>query len=222
LADKIVVNINEFEGWIFDMDGLLLDTEKICWECFIEACKPFDYYPDFQIYKICLGKKPQIGDKLLEESFRDIIPFNLVKPEWSRIYRTKIHNGPMPVKPGVIELLDKLKRGGRKTAVATSTDYDLASKKLKISGIFDYFNSVIAGDMVTNSKPDPEIYLKAAAEIGADPARCAAFEDSDAGVTAAFRAGMKVFQIIDLLEPSDEVKAFGHTILKSMKQIVIK
>lgn len=222
MNEKIILKAGDFEAFIFDMDGLLLDTEKICWECFKKACSIYNYEPDFERYKVCLGKKPETGDLHLAESFKGLIPFDKVKPEWSRIYHDAIENGPVPLKPGIINLLSKIRHLGKKTAVATSTDFKLAEKKLQRSNILHYFDTVTAGDMVTNSKPDPEIYLKTAALLGAEPSRCIAFEDSDAGATAAFKAGMKVIQIVDLLEPSAHVIEFGHTIIRSAEQIVLE
>jgi HAD superfamily hydrolase (TIGR01509 family) len=204
------------------MDGLLLDTERICWECFIDACKPYGYFPDFNIYRDCIGRKVEEGDKILAEGFRDFIPYNSVKPEWNRLYLERIENGCIPLKPGVKNFLEKLSCLNKKKGVATSTEFNTALKKLTKTRIIDYFDVIITGDSVSKSKPDPEIYLKAAEKLGYSPEECIAFEDSDNGVRSAHAAGIKVIQITDMFCPSDDVVSLGHQIAGSFLEIELK
>ncbi len=219
---KLNIDPAFYDAFIFDMDGLLIDTERICWECFIEACGKYGYNPEFGIYKNCIGRKVEEGDLILEEGFRDMIPYGSVKSEWNMLYRNRVENGYIPLKPGVKEFLEILSGHSKKISVATSTVYELARKKLEKTGISVYFDYVVSGDMVKNSKPDPEIYLKAAEMLRTEPGRCIAFEDSDNGVRSAFSAGINVVQVIDLLEPSPEIVKFGHVIVGSFNEIGIK
>lgn len=219
---KIKIDTKEFKAFIFDMDGLLLDTEKICRECFRKACAEFDYEPDFNIYKKCIGLKAEEGNKILKEGFDPFIPFNEVKVKWNDIYRDHIENEHIPLKNGVREILEFLSKKNILLAVATSTERKIAEKKLSKTGIIDFFDIIVTGDQVTNSKPDPEIYLMAAEFLNVNPTECIAFEDSDNGVKSAFYAGMNVIQIIDLIEPSDEVRKLNHTIVTSFNDLRIK
>lgn len=210
---------SKYKAIIFDMDGLLLDTEKICWECFRSACKQFNYDPDFNIYKRIIGRSATEGNKILSEALKDFIPYETVNPIWNKLYHDAIENNPIPLKKGVREFLEHVSKLELKLAVATSTGYDLAVKKLKNTDLYKYFEVVVAGDQVTNSKPDPEIYLTVADKLGVDPKDCLAFEDSDNGTLAAHAAGMTVIQIPDMIEVSDEVKALGHRIVGSFEEV---
>ena len=146
--------------------------------------------------------------------------YEKVNPIWNNIYHDAIENSPIPLKKGVRDFLERVSKLDLKLAVATSTGYDLAIKKLKNTDLYKYFEVVVAGDQVQNSKPDPEIYLTAAEKLGVDPKKCLAFEDSDNGTLAAHSAGMTVIQIPDIVEVSDEVKALGHRIVGSFEEII--
>ena len=104
-------------------------------------------------------------------------------------------------------------------AIATSTAHKTALNKLRNTELLPYFDFVIGGDQVANSKPDPEIYQTAARRHGAAPHRCIAFEDSANGVLAAHRAGIPVIQIPDLVSPTQELRALGHCILESLLDV---
>lgn len=219
---KIKIDTEKYKAFIFDMDGLLLDTERICWECFRKACSEFDYDPDFNIYKKCIGLKAEVGNIILREGFDPFIPFKDVKIKWNEIYRNYIENEYIPLKNGVLDILEFLYKKNIPLAVATSTERKVAVKKLSKTGIIDFFNIIVTGDQVTNSKPDPEIYLLTAKLLQTDPDECTAFEDSNNGVKSAFAAGMNVIQVTDLLEPSDEVMRLNHTVVSSLNELILK
>lgn len=216
---SISIETDHFEAFIFDMDGLLFDTEKLCWICFKEICAEYGYDPDFEIYRKCIGRSAVEGNKLLEEGFRDHIPYGEVNLKWNDLYRSRLNNKDIPLKEGVLSFLENLEKKNIRMAVATSTETKLAIKKLENGSILRYFKTVTGGDSVKNSKPEPEIYIKAAGSIGCDPAKCIAFEDSENGVRSACSAGMTVIQIPDLIEPSEEIIKLGHTIVQSFNSI---
>ncbi|MBN2858377.1 MAG: HAD family phosphatase, partial [Candidatus Delongbacteria bacterium] len=215
----IRIESKAYEAFIFDMDGLLFDTEKLCWNCFQEICAEYGYDPDFSIYRKCIGRSAVEGNKLLEEGFGKSIPYTEVNLKWNDLYRSRLDSKEIPLKEGVLKFLDELKNKNIKMAVATSTETGLALKKLERGGVLKYFLTVTGGDSVKESKPHPDIYLKAAGSIGADPKKCIAFEDSDNGVRAAHGAGMTVVQIPDLIEPSADILRLGHTIAESFDLI---
>ncbi len=219
---KITIDTSLYQAYIFDMDGLLLDTERICWECFKEVCIIYGHHPDFNIYKNCIGRSVQEGDIILEEGFRGLVPYKEVKIEWNNRYYRRIENGDIPLKNGVADLLRSLRSVKARMAVATSTGPELANRKLSGSDIIDYFEFVLSGETLERSKPHPEIYLRSAAMLGVLPEKCLAFEDSDNGVRSAHAAGIDVIQVADMFEPSTEVVRFGHIITDSLSNIVIK
>lgn len=121
---------------------------------------------------------------------------------------------------GVHNLLDYLHASGIPTAVATSTNTDHALHKLEQSGILHRFTTITGGDQVANGKPAPDIYLKAAKSIDANPLSCLALEDSPNGVRAAIAAGMHVIQIPELVEPDEALRSLGHTVLGDLDAVL--
>lgn len=222
MEGKVTIKIKQHEAYIFDMDGLLIDTERICWECFRKACSEFSYEPDFEIYKKCIGRKPEEGNLILKQGFDPFIPFDNVHSKWNEFYRNYVDNEIIPLKPGVRFVLNLLYRNDTRLAVATSTNRESALRKLTRTGLIDFFDLVVSGDQIEHSKPDPEIYLTVAKQLNVKPEKCVAFEDSDSGVRSAFSAGMRTIQIIDLIYPAKEVRKLKHTIIKSFNNILFE
>ncbi len=203
---------------VFDMDGLLLDTEVVALRTFQEVCAELGIAFDRQIYNKCLGRNLQSTEQLLTRELEGFESKTFM-PLWTGLYHEEAVLKPVPVKTGVEAFLKSLKSWDIPLAVATSSGQDKATSKLSNAGIDHYFQDVISGDMVENSKPDPEIYLKAATALGHHPTDCLALEDSDNGVKAAHSAGMLVFQIPDLVDPSTETVRLGHNIVGSMADV---
>lgn len=135
--------------------------------------------------------------------------------EWDRRIADRLRKA-IPVKTGADQLLRILHEKGHPLAVATTTNTDTAIKHLNAAGLFKYLKSVIGGDKVARRKPDPEPYLKAAAVLGYPAENCIAFEDSETGVRAAIASGATTVQVPDLIPPTEEVKALGHLIAKTL------
>lgn len=209
----------KYKAVIFDMDGLLLDSEKIALDCFLEACRKAGFTPDISLYLKCIGTNSKKTKQILLEGFGRTFPIDEVFKHWDALYYKETFEKPVPLKRGAIQLLDKLRNTGYPMAIATSSAHNKAIVKLKNSDIFDYFEVIIGGDQVKNSKPDPEIYSTAANKLGINADECIGIEDSDNGVKSAYGAGMSVIQIPDLQPPSREVKKLGHTILDSLFEI---
>ena len=210
----------KFEALIFDMDGLLLETEAIAIKAFEEACATFGQPMKKEVYLCCIGTNEKRSKKILMEGYGKDFPIEEIIKLWNEKYHERAVEQPVPLKTGVTTLLNLLKENGILAAIATSTAYDLAVKKLNNAEILNYFKEIVSGDMVHQSKPHPEIYLTAAAKIGMNPDKCIALEDSETGVRAAIAAGMKVFQVPDLIQPSAEIRQLGHTIVASLEEVI--
>lgn len=190
---------------VFDMDGLLLDSERIVkrsWEDAGEAMG-LSHMGEHIYHTLGLNRKGR------DAYFREALGENFNIEEFSRhagshFYQIVEREG-MPLKPGAEELLTYAKNYGYKIAVATSSSRDYSIKMLKSVGIYKYFDGGVFGDMVHHTKPDPEIYAKACAAIAMQPEHCLALEDSPAGVCSAHAAGLKVIVVPDLLEPPENV-----------------
>ncbi len=205
------------DALVFDMDGLLLDTERIAREAFCEACREAGWPdPDFDVYARCIGGAGGDEGAVLRAGYGPDFPWQAVRDGWWRRYHEHVEHRPVPVKPGAAELLAYCVESGLPCALATYTRAALAQTKLSLAGLDGYFPVRVTGDMVRRGKPDPEPYLSAAERLGARPERCWAFEDSTNGVRSAFAAGCAVFQVPDLVEPPPELRRLGHTVLESL------
>ena len=205
------------DALVFDMDGLLLDTERIALRAFEEACGEAGWPdPDLDVYARCIGSTGGDEGAILRAGYGPDFPWDAVRDGWWRRYHEHVEHRAVPVKPGATELLSYCVESGLPCALATSTRAALAQRKLSLAGLDGYFPVRVTGDMVRRGKPDPEPYLSAAARLGARPERCWAFEDSANGVRSACAAGFEVFQVPDLVEPLPELRRLGHTVLESL------
>lgn len=202
---------------IFDMDGLLLDSERVAMECFLQACRQCGFEASPDVYMQTIGVNVQQSNEILSAGYGADFPCAEVRKIWAHSYREKVLQGDISLKPGVHSLLDSLQAADISMAVATSTVKALAELKLEKAGLLHYFKTVTGGDQVEQSKPFPDIYLLAAASVNTPAQACLAFEDSNAGVKAAVSAQMKVFQVPDLIEPTAEVLALGHKVIRSLQ-----
>jgi HAD superfamily hydrolase (TIGR01509 family) len=192
-------------GAIFDMDGLMLDTEKLLVRFWRQAASEYGYdMTDEDVFGIrSLSRKYSVPR--LKERFGQEFPFDDVRSRRIKLMNDFIDQNGFEVKRGLFELLSYLKDSGKSIAVATATARDRATDYLRRINALDYFDSVICGDMVTNGKPEPDIYITAANELGIPCDECAAFEDSPNGVLSAYRAGCQVIMIPDLTQPTEEM-----------------
>lgn len=190
---------------IFDMDGLMFDTEKV----FIKA---WDYAGDkigigkagFMVYKT-LGMNITASYNVWKEEFGDRYNQEELRKYTKEFLKKYYEENTIPVKRGLYVLLDFLKSKQCKMAVASSSPRWEVEKHLKDAGVNDYFLGIVCGDMIENSKPAPDIYLKACELIGAEPKECYALEDSKSGLLSAYRAGCKTIMIPDLWQPDEEI-----------------
>lgn len=204
------------KGAIFDMDGLMLDTEKLFMRFWRQAAADFGY--EMTVEQV-LGAR-SLASKYARPRFKAVFgeefPFDEIRARRLEIMSAYIDEHGFEVKKGLFELLDHLKSSGYKIAVATATDRQRTEKYLGMIGALDYFDAVICGDMVANGKPEPDIYLKAAAELELAPEECAAFEDSPNGLRAAYAAGCKAIMIPDLSQPDEELMPILSGVYESL------
>ena len=183
------------KGAAFDMDGLMIDTEKLYVRFWIQSAADFGYdMKKEHVYAIrSLARKYSIPK--LKGFFGEDFPSEEVRAHRTGLMNEYIAQNGLEVKKGLFTLLDHLKNGGYRLAVTTSTPRERAEMYLEKIGAIDYFDALVCGDMVTSGKPDPEIYLTAAREMGLAPGECAAFEDSPNGIKAAYDSGANVYEV---------------------------
>ncbi len=209
-----------YNAAIFDMDGLLLDTERVCLRVFEQACQTVGVPFLREVYLSVIGCNAAGIEQGLKAGYGPDLDYSRLHKEWRKGYDAVVKHHPIPVKEGVIELLEWLKQHNIPTAVATSTQKEVATIKLRLANLDHYFDSLTTGCEVVNGKPDPEIYLLAAQRLSVDPQQCLAFEDSNNGVRSAIAAKMHTFQIPDLVEPNDTIRALGHHIRPSLQHVL--
>jgi len=211
----------EYQAIIFDMDGLLLDSERLGQQSYMAACEQMGVAVNIPLYLKCIGTNAVRTRELMLEGYGNASLVDELRDIWVEEYAARAFSRPVPLKPGVESILGWLDATKLPLAVATSTAHDHAQQKLTNAGIRDYFRFVVGGDQVNRGKPDPEIYLKAASRLGTDPGTCLALEDSTNGVLAAHAAGMTVIQVPDLVPPDDELKALNHPIFSSLEDVEV-
>jgi HAD superfamily hydrolase (TIGR01509 family) len=186
-----------FTAAIFDMDGLLLDSERVIMRAWLAAAEQAGLALSESDFLLVVGCGAEDSRARLTALLGGHESFQLVRDR----ARASLAAQPglvFPLKPGALELLRLLRQRGVPCAVASSTYADEVRRRLSTVGVLDFFQVVAGGDEVARSKPDPAVYLLAAARLGVQPVRCLAFEDSDHGAAAAHQAGLRVVVVPDL------------------------
>ncbi len=204
---------------IFDMDGLIFDSEKVSYDSWAQAAKIFNINFDMKIFYKLLGTNHESVRNTLIDEFGDKINVDDYIEERRKINFSKIANG-VERKEGVEELLEYLTEKNIKKAVATSSNRELALNLLSKADILHYFDYVLCGDEVTKSKPDPEVFLNVAKKLKVNPENCMVLEDSEAGTIAGSRGRMKVIIIPDLKEPDEDIVRLAYKRLNNLKEVI--
>ena len=204
---------------IFDMDGVIFDSERAVYEEWKALSAKYGFQDlDIPYYK-CIGTNVDATRRTFQEFYGEDFPYDLYREEESRNYHAKYDGGRLPLKPGIRELLETLKRQGYGIAVASSTRSEVVGNQLRDAGLLSFFDVVIGGDLVTKSKPDPEIFLKAAAALNCPPEQAYVIEDSYNGIRAANAAGMIPVMVPDMLAPDREMEQKAAYILKDLTAV---
>ncbi len=194
------------EGVVFDMDGVLTDTERLSFRVWEEVGRELNCPGPAQRHlevvgcsraDICRVIEPLCAPACTAEEFLD---------RCAQRTHELVEREGVPVMPGARELLEFLRERRIPAALATSTAERRARRRLELAGLLPYFCSVTTGDMVAHSKPDPEIYLLACRRAGFDPGAVWAVEDSPNGIRSAHAAGLKPVMIPDLIPPTPELE----------------
>ncbi len=201
---------------LFDMDGTMIESERALLDCWRQAAQELALPLEDELWLSMVGLHDRAGHDLLRTRLPEHDVRALVSA-MQALYDVRVDAG-LPLKPGLIALLQDLDAHGMPTAVVTSTHRQRAIYKLERAGLLPHFALVIGGDEVAHAKPAPDIYLLAARRLQADPRRCVVLEDSPAGVYSALAARMTPIHIPDLVAPSDELRALGHRIVGSMEE----
>ncbi|MCL2840187.1 MAG: HAD family phosphatase [Defluviitaleaceae bacterium] len=204
---------------IFDMDGTLLDTETLSLAGMIEVAKIMGHDMPREIFEAIMGCNAAYARHYILTQYGADFDYDKADILHKEYIDAHIEKHGMPIKSGVEVLLDKLELLGIKKCVATSTDKERATHKLTLANLAHRFEVIVGGDEVKESKPNPEIFLKAAAYCQTAPKDCLVLEDTIAGTKGAVSAKMPVIIIPDIAPLTDEVKADALKICKDMHEV---
>lgn len=205
---------------IFDMDGLLVDSEYVTFLAYKEMCLTFGKSFDMIYYATFLGRNAAYIESSLASYLDNKDQAKEVMHAVHRIVEKQFEQKGVPLKRGVKDLINYLKQEGIKIGVATSSHRKRATSILDKAGILDAFSVMVCGDEVKFSKPDPEIFLKTASALKVSPTRSIVLEDSESGINAAHLAGMRCINIPDLKAPSKSILEKADYIAEDLVEVI--
>ena len=215
-----MIRAGTFKAAIFDMDGLLIDSERAISKAWIEGAQALGFKLEMADFMRVIGTASQQSTAILvdllgsEEAMRAIA-------EKAHALLPQAGGAPVfPLKSGALPLLEALHAAGIPCAVASSSNVEEIRHRLGHVDVLKYFRCISGGDEVTHGKPDPALYLLAAARLGVAPEDCIAFEDSENGARAAQAAGVRVVIVPDLKHPPEDVAARAHGVIGSLSEAV--
>ncbi len=216
MSDKII----NIKGAIFDMDGVLFDTEKLYERFWIEAASKLGYEMSLDDVVAIRSTDAKIAKMTLRQRICADFDYDSVRALRVKLMKEFTDANGVEVMQGVFELFDYLKSQNIKISLATTSNMKRATDYLTRSGLIDYFDYLMTGDLVKNSKPNPEIYQKAAAGLGLEPSNCIAVEDSYNGVRSAYNAGCQVIMVPDRDVPTPEMYEKCTWVVDSAMKII--
>ena len=204
---------------IFDMDGLMIDSERVTFECYQEILKGMNLTMSEEFYKTLLGKPIKGIYQRFYDVYGNDFPIEDVIKDVHALMARRFETEGVPVKTGLKSLLEYLKENNYKTIVATSSNRDRVDTILAQAGITDYFDDSICGDEVTKGKPNPEVFLKSCQKLGVSVDEAIVLEDSEAGIQASYDAGIKVICIPDMKYPEKQYEEKTFKILNDLTEV---
>lgn len=205
---------------LFDMDGLLLDTEPITIQAKVEEGKKIGLLIQEEMVKHTIGMSQKHVDAYFTSLFGERYQHEYFKKKRQEYLFAYMEKHGLPIKKGALSLLSFLKEEGVPMAIVTSSSREIVEQYQKYHSLFSYFDKIITGDEVKEGKPHPDVYLHAAEVMQVKAEECIVFEDSKNGVLSASRAKMTVVMVPDLIEPDEEVLSFHPHIQSDLQSAI--
>ena len=212
-TDKNGINI------IFDMDGVIFDTERFWLDCCIPASEEMGMEGFAEVYPRCIGLTEPETWRVVMDAYGDRQLLEEMYEKAGEIFHRRYAEGGLPVKPGAREILQWIHEQKIPVALASSTKEEIVRKELTDAGLLQYFDTITCGDHVARSKPAPDIFLKAAERLGKAPESCFVIEDSYNGIRAAAAAGTIPLMVPDMLQPTDEIRELTRQIFHDLYEV---
>ena len=203
---------------IFDMDGVIFDSERVYIDAYKKLAPKYGLTDVDAVHRACMDS---IGATRVKtrEIFFSYVGHEFDYYAYREDVQQELNKSEYELKPGVFELFDWLKEKGVRIALASSTREVSVRKSLGHAGLTEYFDQIVCGDMVSHSKPHPEIFLTAAQRLNADPQDCYIIEDSYNGIRAAHAAGAHPIMVPDILQPDEEIREKAEVVLPSLFEV---
>lgn len=205
---------------IFDMDGVILDSEKLYVRFWREAGRACGYPFETKHALAIRSLARPFAIQKLQGFFGEGFDYDEVRNKRIELMENYVEQNGIDLKPYAEYTLKELKKRGYKIALATATPPERAQRYLTRSGLYDYFDKIICSAMVKLGKPEPDIYLKACEEVGFLPEECIAVEDSPNGIQSAYRAGCRAVMVPDLDEPDDAAREMTYAVVKDLEELL--
>lgn len=203
---------------IFDVDGTLVDSESVYVKAALKNLEVNHYNIPMSAIMGIIGQNRVAGRKLIESTQDDSFNYDKYIKDFEKIRNQILENEPYKLKKGALNILNYCKKHNIKTAIATSTARDKQTKVLTKLGIIDYFDYMVFGDEIKNSKPAPDIYLKVFEHYNYDKDEMIIYEDSKNGILSAHNAGIRVVYIKDIVEVEEEVTSLCYKQVKDLDE----
>ena len=208
-----------FSAVIFDMDGLMLGSEQMARTAWRRALAEWGFVLPDNVYERIVGRAAVDTKAVLRDALGSALPVEEAYQRKQHYLEEEIAQRGIPLKPGLLELLNCLDAQAVPKAVASSTHRAFVMRKLAVAGLLSRFDVIVCGDDVPNGKPAPDVFLAAAERLGVPAGRCVVLEDSDAGIQAAHAAGMIPILVPDLKPPAAEIVALAHRVFPSLIEV---
>ncbi len=208
---------------LFDMDGLLLDTERVFMALSVDLLTPrgFEVATVEAFFRTLVGSSSAETKTRIADFLGGAAAADAFYEDWYAALETALADH-IPLRPYVVEVLTHLQSAGHPMSVVTSTRGAMARAHLQTVGLLEFFDHVTGGDEVSANKPDPAPYVEAAAKFGVAPEVCFAFEDSDRGIASAMAAGCKAAQVPDIRDASVPLPALGQIVATDLRDAVVQ
>lgn len=214
--------LDNLDGIVFDMDGVIFDTEQLGIRCWKIVGERYGLDNIEETVRKCIGRSSKDTKQIMGDAYGDKVDLEELYAASREVIREMFVKEGIPLKNGAPEVVRWLHDKGIKVGLASSTNYDTVIREMKEVGLIECFDVIIGGDMVENSKPCPDIYITACEKLGVRPENTLAVEDSLNGIRSAYSAGMLTVLIPDLIEPDEEMLKKAYIKLDDISQLKAK
>ncbi|MCM1253109.1 MAG: HAD family phosphatase [Clostridium sp.] len=204
---------------IFDMDGVIFDSERLVLECWEQVGTRHHLANIREVFIECIGTNKEKTKEIVYEHYGKDFAYDKFARASSRLFHEKVKAEGLPVKKGARELLEYFRHQRMPVGLASSTRLAVVEAEMLQAGLYDYFEVMVGGDQLKNSKPSPDIYLMACEAMGVAPKDAYAIEDSYNGIRAAYAAGMMPVMVPDILPATEEMKKMSVVVLEDLLQV---